>query len=426
MTMATGPPQHAPSLNPEGAEDLPLPTQGYRALRPGPGLSREAVAADQRLRLRRAVVELVAEDGFQALTVRGLSRRARVSNGAFYSHFRSTDDCFLSTYDLICRHAAERLMEAGLHGEDPCRRVALAVDRLLRDIDTVPETARFMLRSAPASGPAFTPTLRASAMHVGGALKYCLRAGGRLSVSQQLLGGVVAGLGRIGRLREAGLIRTDQIPAVADETAAWVKSVCSISPRERSRTLLPGVPERRGGRPDILLSDGGWAGTQGDDRAMMLSAAFRIAKSGYHRLTVPRICREAGVPKSHFSRHFESVEDCFSTALRFRGTGMVRFWRRNQPAQVTWNGSLERAYEIIRDGIEGDVDYGRLLLVEIMAAGTLGIDSRDHLISQIAQTVRATAPEDQRPTGFQAEAATAAAWSLAASRFANRTVASPR
>lgn len=125
------------------------------------------------------------------------------------------------------------------------------------------------------------------------------------------------------------------------------------------------------------------------------------------------------MPRRSFGRYFAGLEECFSMALETRAGNLISAWRRSRPAQVTWNGSVKRALELIGGTIDGDVDGGRLLLVEIFAAGTPGIESRDRLIAQIAQAVRATAPADQRPTGLEAEASTAAAWTILAVHLAS-------
>jgi AcrR family transcriptional regulator len=413
-------PQGAPGVPPlEESGTVLFPSWRYRPLRPGPGRSREQVAADQRSRLQRAVIELIAEDGYRSLTVRGLAKRAQISSGVFYRHYRSTDECFLSTYDLTCRRVAERMMEAGRNGRNERERVTLAIDRVLRDIAVAPEVATFVLRSAPASGPVFIETLRISGLQVGGALEYCLRTGNGATLPQPLMEGVVAGLARIGRVQGAG-IGQDGIPAVASEAAAWVMSVCGVSPQEAGLLVSTRPPSlsqarpARGRRRDVVLK-----AAPGDDRGMILSAAIRVARTGHHHLTVSRICREAGVPRRSFGRYFAGLEECFSMALETRAGNLISAWRRSRPAQVTWNGSVKRALELIGGTIDGDVDGGRLLLVEIFAAGTPGIESRDRLIAQIAQAVRATAPADQRPTGLEAEASTAAAWTILAVHLAS-------
>jgi AcrR family transcriptional regulator len=416
--MPTQAPEQPVTVRLERVERIPLPSRGYERLRPGPGRTRDEVAADQRERLQRATVELVAESGYRSLTVRAVSRRARISSGTFYKHYRSTDECFLSTYDLVCRRVGERATEAGLAGESPHERVTLAIERLLLDVAISPDMATFILRAAPASGPVFTGTLRSSALHIGRALECCMRTGTEPPLPQPLLEGVVGGLARIGRLQQASA-SSEEVTVVAAGAAAWVMGVCDA--RESFQSPKPRTPDT-GGRPTAA---GGpqvdrWAAGHGDDRGMILSAAFRVARRGYHQLTVPKICREAGVPRRNFSRHFAGLEDCFSTALELRVTGLLRAWQSNRTAAHNWKGSFQRAQELIRGAIDGDLDGGRLLLIDIFAAGTQGIDRRDELITKIAQTVRDTAPPGHKPTGLEAEASTAAAWTVLAVRITSR------
>ena len=67
-----------------------------RRLRPGPGVPREAVTADQRERLMAALVVLADEHGYQSLRVEDLIALAGVARGAFYEQFRSKDDLLLA------------------------------------------------------------------------------------------------------------------------------------------------------------------------------------------------------------------------------------------------------------------------------------------------------------------------------------------
>jgi hypothetical protein len=73
----------------------------YERLRPGPGRSREAVAANQRERIQRAMVELAAEGGRKRITVRQLAKLAGVSSATFYSLFDGVEDCLLRTSGAI-------------------------------------------------------------------------------------------------------------------------------------------------------------------------------------------------------------------------------------------------------------------------------------------------------------------------------------
>ena len=64
----------------------PLRAQ-YAKLSPGPGRRATEVAADQRARIHGAMVSLVSERGYSAVTVRELAGAAGVSTRAFYEHF---------------------------------------------------------------------------------------------------------------------------------------------------------------------------------------------------------------------------------------------------------------------------------------------------------------------------------------------------
>src|SRR3954453_13218656 len=70
-------------------------------------LAPEDVRASQRDRLLRAMLECVAERGYEATTVPQVVATARVSRNAFYEFFSDKTDCFIAT----CDQAAEGLLE---------------------------------------------------------------------------------------------------------------------------------------------------------------------------------------------------------------------------------------------------------------------------------------------------------------------------
>jgi AcrR family transcriptional regulator len=82
-----------------------------KKLAPGPGRPASKVAASQRARLQRAMFELVAEKGYEQVTVRELVSTAKVSSRAFYKHFRGVHDCFEATVAV----AGRLIQETGQH-----------------------------------------------------------------------------------------------------------------------------------------------------------------------------------------------------------------------------------------------------------------------------------------------------------------------
>jgi AcrR family transcriptional regulator len=75
-------------------------------------LSADEVRASQRVRLLRAAVELVGEQGYSATTVPQVVARAKVSRNAFYDCFTDKADCFLAAVDQMGREFIAALTEA--------------------------------------------------------------------------------------------------------------------------------------------------------------------------------------------------------------------------------------------------------------------------------------------------------------------------
>lgn len=358
------------------------------------------------------MIEIVAAHGYEAVTVRGLAKRARISSGTFYKHYSSTEDCLLCAYDLICGRASRRMMEAAQNETEPRRRLALAIERLFEDIVAVPLAATFMLRAAPTVGPAFTDELWSSAMQLGPALQFCISSDDEPPLHPLLLEGIVAGLARIGsHLSPAA--GEDEVKEATAEAVDWIMGLCASPLADVELALNTAPHAHRNGLPGSAISrNGDWEGVLGDERAMILAATFRIARSGYHQLSVPRICREAGVSQRTFNRHFETLEDCSVAAIEERAFRAIEGWVQRRTTSVSSASTVYDALSVLCNAIEDDQTWARLLFVDVTAVGTKGVDSRDRLISQAAHVLRTMAPEGQSQSEIATEAAAAAAWAI--------------
>jgi AcrR family transcriptional regulator len=78
-----------------------LPWHGEPLPRGRHKLAADTVRSSQRERLLRAVVECVAEYGFESTTVPMVVASARVSGNAFYEFFADKTDCFLAACDEV-------------------------------------------------------------------------------------------------------------------------------------------------------------------------------------------------------------------------------------------------------------------------------------------------------------------------------------
>lgn len=101
------------------------------------GLSRAAIAENQRERLLNGVVEAVAEHGWNATTIAKIIAAAKISRRTFYEYFEGKEDCFGAAYEMIEAHVLDTILTApGACEEWPDRvraRLAALLDVLAAD-----------------------------------------------------------------------------------------------------------------------------------------------------------------------------------------------------------------------------------------------------------------------------------------------------
>jgi AcrR family transcriptional regulator len=198
----------------------------YPKLKPGPGRSAKDVAAHQRDRLRKAMVELVAEQGYNAVAVSALSNHAGVSKREFYKHFDSKEECFLATYDLIVSHSLRGILAAVEGEEDWCERLRLGFHAFAGQIASKPEEARLALVEVFAAGAvAVERMLHTNRLFEELIAQSLVLADGSSRLPPLVVKGIVAGGARVARAR---LLSGDprQLTLDGDELLDWVLCFC--------------------------------------------------------------------------------------------------------------------------------------------------------------------------------------------------------
>jgi AcrR family transcriptional regulator len=94
------------------------------------GSGRERVLARSR-RFVRAAAELLAETGFEGLTVRSVLDRTRLSRRAFYERFGGIDDLILAVFEQSLRDGAEHIRAQLAAIDDPLARLRFVIDAML-------------------------------------------------------------------------------------------------------------------------------------------------------------------------------------------------------------------------------------------------------------------------------------------------------
>jgi AcrR family transcriptional regulator len=93
--------------------------------------------------------ELFAERGYAAVGTEEIVRRARVTRGALYHHFRDKRDLFRAVHEEAERGLVESIAEGIAGIEDPWEVLVAGLRRFL-DACTDPALMRITLRDAPA------------------------------------------------------------------------------------------------------------------------------------------------------------------------------------------------------------------------------------------------------------------------------------
>jgi AcrR family transcriptional regulator len=109
------------------------------------------VRTSQRDRLLRAVIECVAEYGFEATTVPMVVAAARVSGNAFYKFFNDKVGCFLAACDEVAAELLSELVELTAE-PDWTAAMLTGAGRYLGWWEERPAFARAYLLSIPAAG----------------------------------------------------------------------------------------------------------------------------------------------------------------------------------------------------------------------------------------------------------------------------------
>lgn len=126
------------------------------------GLPREFIAQNQRERIITALVDTVAERGYNATTVAHITKAAAVSRRTFYEHFADKEACFLAAYEMVADHIRDSMQVAAAAFEEWPQKVRAALGTMLHFLAGEPDLARVCMIEPIAAGGEIAAKHRAS------------------------------------------------------------------------------------------------------------------------------------------------------------------------------------------------------------------------------------------------------------------------
>jgi AcrR family transcriptional regulator len=391
------------------------------ALPRGPhSLSREQVAANQKLRLGIAMMEAVGEKGYVATTVSEVVTRAGVSRKAFYQHFAGKDECFLAAYDVIARAARRRVGLAHAETDGAHDRMESAIRALFGAVIETPHALRLAMIDIAALGPPGIERRERGIAEYGRLVHDGLKAAGDgEQLPETILRAIVGGFNRVLAMTLRAGRRGRPLEVVPD-LVRWARSY-HPPPGE----LLAGVARARaggghmpsgkalGGRaPGTLFpqaqlhgrADRRVAGRhpparRGNgisrsfvvqaQRARILDAVTNLtATNGYASLTVEDIAREGAVSLQAFYEHFTGKEDAFLVAYEYGHTRALSLVEGAFGSAPSWRDGVRDALASLIDYLASEPAYARLALLGTLIATPRATELFDDGVAAYARMLR--------------------------------------
>lgn len=359
------------------------------------------------------MVELVAAGGYDTVTVRKLTKLAGVSNGAFYAQFDGIGDCFIDTYAVLmertrCEVIASRSPSLGRR-----RQVASSLYALLGDVVTDRKAARLSLIEFPAGGPAALAALKDHEARLEGALKQSLDRRGKV-VSPTTVAWLAAGTTHCARTcltlnlneRESRFLTT---------VVGWAHAVVDAPQRPSAAASKP-PSERVKWRDHRVRESTSMDGflASGSEFAAILSALKRLSMhESYWNLSIQRVSKAAGVPITHFKRHFSGLEDGYLALARQISLSLfepITSPSGPMPDEVSVSSRVGGFIARVAD----NPTIARLALIGLLEVGRAGFTCRQALISDFATSLCQSLPATTRPHPIAAEATLAGLWTVVA------------
>jgi AcrR family transcriptional regulator len=355
-------------------------------------LTREQVAANQRLRLLEGMIDAIGEKGYAATTVSDVIRRAGVSRKAFYEHFANKEECFLATYDSIAAVGRRGVSTAFRRAEGLPDSVQAALAEVIELAIARPQALRVLMVEIGAAGPAGIERREQLVVRYEDFLRESLGLpAGPGAIPNPILRGVVGGILHViyTHLRRG---ERKQLRRRLPDLVNWATSYWPVP--ESIMTLVdPTLQELHldftggwvGGRAPGSLSLGAATsrrrrlprGENGmprsfvvhSQRERILDAVTNLAvRGGYAALTVEGIAAEASVSLQAFYEHFSDKEDAFMVAYEIGQDKALALVERAYDAQPDWRYGVRAGLASLFNFLAGEPAFAHMAMIDVLAA----------------------------------------------------------
>jgi AcrR family transcriptional regulator len=401
----------------------PLPTGTH-------GLDPELVKRDQRERLQKAMIELIAEKGYPAVRIVDLAKLAHVSQPTFYGLFADKEDLFLSAYEAVAGRTATAVMQAYDTAGPHDQRLVMAMRAWAKMAAAEPEATSLLVLGAFGAGSNALERRRLVLDELERSIYASRdRAPATASSADLTVKAIIGGIRDVTatRLRQG---RAGELPGLADELTAWATCYprrlpaglgaplakpresgedATVIPSERARRAEGRLPSGRSDLPRQFI-------VKSQRERIVDATAAIVAEKGLAALTIPEIARRANVSHQTFYAIYPSKFDAFLGAQK---VGMHQALAVAVDAYLAesedWPRAARAGICALLDYLASEPAHSHLNLVDTFAASPDAIEIRDTRLQAFAAYLQPGyhhVPKDHRVPGIAPEAIAGGIWQV--------------
>jgi AcrR family transcriptional regulator len=385
----------------------------YKRLPHGPHrMARDEVILHQRARIHGAMIEAVAERGYEGTSVKQVIGLAGVSRRSFYEQFANKQESFLATFDLLVHQTARRALRAytteagGLE-----KRLRASFRELHMSTREDPKPAQLVLVEAQTAG-------QAGMLRVCKSMATCeqmlsrtfVEAADATPLPAPITRGIAGGLhGAVAQVIRAGTI--EHRHDLADELLRWTLQFQTPAATQMATRLASRLTERMR-RISCASAHATSVGSPciEDEHQRLLQTMLRLAGTyEYREVTAPQIADEANVSIDTFLDHFPDRDECFMEALAMVGDDLLAVTASPDLAGGDWTGAVRRAVKRLLCHLADRPLYARTIAQSAFFAGSEAVTRDLELARKIAVLLTAGAPS-AAPQTLTVEGIAGALW----------------
>lgn len=331
------------------------------------------------------MVDAVARHGYDTTTIGDVVALARVSRSTFYEQFASKLDCLLATYDELVGEVSARVTRAYGSGDGWREALRAAFGQFMEIVVSDPPGARLVIVEALALGERLAEHREQAARTFELLLRQSFEQapdGGHVATAT--ITALVGGIRRIVYIHLRA-DRVDALPALAENLLEWALGY-QLSAREG--LSAPRDPE---------LAQGTWGGCGqvlepsqarlrfGQRERIVIAVVGLVCERGYAALTIPAISARAGVSNQTFYQHFAGKEAAFLAAFDDGVGRALVAARAGFERQPGWPEAVCAGVDSLLAFLAKEPAFARLALVELLAAGPLGLERFERVLDTFAR-----------------------------------------